>query len=452
MTYAECIVFLRELGHELRGAKFDLAVIQALLAALGNPHLQYPTAIVAGTNGKGSTCAMLASMLEVAGYRTGLYTSPHLVRVNERIRVNGRDIPDGDFAAALSDVRGCAGDLLRRSVLAQHPSFFEYLTAAAFQHFAREGVRFAVLEVGMGGRLDATNVTNPRVAVITNVELDHQEFLGNTLAAIAGEKAGVIREGRPVISGVDRPEAEHVIRARCAELHAPYLHLPRAARATNRRNSGGRITFDLELEGESFTDLAPSLAGEFQVENAVAALAAAVELRRQGFSIGIDAIRGGLSGARWPGRLQEISRRPLVVLDGAHNPAAASKVADFARVEFAGRRVRLVYASMRDKAIEEIAQTLFPLACEVYLTQVAMPRAASPEEILRRAGALAANAKIAPDPAAAVNAAVQASSEDDVVLVAGSLFLVGAVLDAANTGKLGRPRESHPTVMESAPR
>ncbi|MGH9470095.1 MAG: bifunctional folylpolyglutamate synthase/dihydrofolate synthase [Terriglobia bacterium] len=435
MTYAECIDFLQQLGHELRGVKFDLAVIQALLEALGNPHLRYPSIIVAGTNGKGSACAMIASILERAGYRTGLYTSPHLVRVNERIRLNGRDISDGDFAAALSEVRERAEYL--RSALPQRPSFFEYLTAAAFLSFARDDVQFAVLEVGMGGRLDATNVTEPRVAIITNVELDHQEFLGNTVAAIAREKAGVIKPNRPVISGAERPEAAEVIRGRCLELSAELLELPRDATACNVRNQGGWFSFDLTLKGRSITGLAPALAGRFQVQNAMAAVAAALELRERGFSIPLQAIRQGLRRARWPGRLDVIARRPMTVLDGAHNPAAALELAAFAREQFRGRRVRLVYASMRDKAIEEISAILFPIASEVYVTQVATARAATPEEILRRAGPQRGRIMIEPDAERALNAALEASSREDVVLAAGSLFLVGAALEARGAGRLG---------------
>src|SRR2546426_1693640 len=200
MNYAECLAYLAELGNEIRGVKFGLEAIETILASLGHPEREYPTAIVAGTNGKGSTSAILASILGQAGYRTGLYTSPHLIRVNERIRVNGREIPDEDFARCFTEVRQAVDRLLAQKSLAQRPSFFEYLTAAAFLHFARAGVDFVVLEVGMGGRLDATNITDPRVAVITNVDLEHMEVLGSAHAAIAYEKAGGIKPPRTVVS------------------------------------------------------------------------------------------------------------------------------------------------------------------------------------------------------------------------------------------------------------
>lgn len=207
MDYRDCLKYLDSLGQELHGIQWGLETITQVLARLGNPHLKYPTAIVAGTNGKGSTAAMLASILIQAGYRTGLYTSPHLVRVNERIQVNGAEISEDDFARTFTEVRQVVEGLLKEKTLRQLPSFFEFLTAAGFHYFAQAGVSFAVLEVGMGGRLDATNVTQPRVAVITNVGLDHVEFLGSTLAQIGREKAGVIKLGTTVVCGCEQGEA-----------------------------------------------------------------------------------------------------------------------------------------------------------------------------------------------------------------------------------------------------
>ncbi|HEX5482940.1 MAG TPA: folylpolyglutamate synthase/dihydrofolate synthase family protein [Terriglobia bacterium] len=436
MNYAECLDYLADLGCELRGVKFDLATIRRLLDSLGNPHLRYPTAIVAGTNGKGSTCAMLASILDCAGYRTGLYTSPHLVRVNERIRVGGREISDESFAESFTQVRDAADGLVASGDFPQRPSFFEFLTAAAFLHFARTRVDFAVLEVGMGGRLDATNVTEPRVAAITNVEMDHEQFLGTTRAAIAFEKSGVIRAGRPVISGSDHPEAMGVIRERSRELGADLLELPQAAAISNVRDDDGRFIFDLRLEESLFPDLAPALPGRFQIQNATTAVAAAGRLQQQGFKIPLESIAQGLRKVRWPGRLEAIHTHPLVVLDGAHNPAAAQALAVFVKEEYRGRRLRLVYASMRDKAIEEISEILFPLATEICLTEPLVGRAAAAEEILERARCLPERVFTEPDPVRALEAAISRSSEDDVILVTGSLFLVGAIERALREGKL----------------
>jgi dihydrofolate synthase/folylpolyglutamate synthase len=436
MKYADCLNYLTDLGNEVRGLRFDLEAIERVTDALGHPERQYPCAIVAGTNGKGSTSAMLASIVEHAGYRTGLYTSPHLIRVNERIRVNGQEVGNEEFAASFGEVRRVVDALVETESLPRQPSFFELLTATAFLHFARVGVDFAVLEVGMGGRLDATNIVEPRVAVITNIDLDHMEFLGHTHAAIAREKAGVVKERCPVVCGCEHFEASEVIRRRCSEVGAELLETSRFAKLSNFRNQNGRRFFDLALNGDHFTDLASPLPGKFQVRNAAQAVTAAWLLARGGLSITREAIAEGLRAARWPGRLELIHTRPMVLLDGAHNPAAARELADFVREELVGRHLRLVYASMRDKAISEMSASLFPLAEEIYLTQPELARAASPEEILAAARIAPGKVVLEPVPARAVERACRAATPDDVVLVAGSLFLVGAVKEALQEGNL----------------
>jgi dihydrofolate synthase/folylpolyglutamate synthase len=436
MNYSECLQYLAGLGQELHGMKFGLEAISHILVDLGRPHERYDTAIVAGTNGKGSTCAILASILERAGYRTGLFTSPHLVRVNERMRVNSREVSDEDFASAFSEVAAAVERLIQQDVLKQPPSFFEFLAATAFQHFAHAGAKFVVLEVGMGGRLDATNVTDPRVALITNIDFDHMEFLGSTLAAIAAEKAGIIKPHRPVISGVDDPEAAAAIRRRAKECEADLRDVKDVAQVSHIRSKQGRYSFDLALGEEHFAGLTCPLLGKFQVRNTVAAVAGAWRLEEEGFEISRRSIMQGLCGASWPGRLEPIGSKPLVLLDGGHNPGAAREVAAFIREELPGRRVRLVYASMRDKAIREISAILFPLAEEVYITHPEHARAATPEEIVAALDAHPAQLQIEPEPTRALEAACQASSPDDVVLVVGSLFLVGAIKKARVEGKL----------------
>ena len=442
MNYAECLDALTALGHEMRGVKFDLNAIRSILTSLGNPERRFATVIVAGTNGKGSTSAMLASILERAGYRTGLYTSPHLMRANERIRVDGEEISDEEFSRSFTDVWESVERLLEQKTLTAQPSFFEYLTATAFLHFARVPVDFAVLEVGMGGRLDATNVTEPRVAVITNIALDHQEFLGETHAAIAREKAGVIQPGRPVVSACENPEAVGVIRRRAAELGAPLMETSESAIVSNVCHLDGQCTFDLALDGDFFPELVSPLPGRFQIKNAVAAVAAARVLAREGWNISFTAIEEGLRQARWPGRLEVVFDRPLVVLDGAHNPAAAQEIAHFAKEQWASRRVRLVYASMRDKAIGEISDILFPLAAEIYLTRPEQARAATPEEILAAVRSKPQRMIVEPDPARALERAFQESAPEDVVLAAGSLFLVGALKKALLARPLGLERSA----------
>ncbi len=440
MTYEESLQFLEYLGHEVRGRKFDLTAIQTILESLGHPELRYPAAIVAGTNGKGSVSAMLASIFEAAGYRTGLYTSPHLVRVNERIRTAGREIEDEDFAGAMSEVRKRAETLLENGRLEPPPSFFEYLTAAAFLEFARESVDIAVLEVGMGGRLDATNVTNPAVAVITNVSLDHQEFLGPTVAAIAREKAGIIKAGRPAVTTAEDPDALRVLRERAAEMGAGLTEAASVAQASEVRDEKGYYRFHLTLGGESAGEIALPLAGEFQIRNALAAAAAVWRLRKEGWRISNEAVAKGIAGARWPGRLETIRKEPLVVLDGAHNIAAAREVARYARKEWRGRRVRLIYATMRDKDVAGITALLFPLAEEIYLTEPAVARAANAEEILATAQTPLAQVTIEPDPERALERALSASKPEDVILAAGSLFLVGALKkDSSARAHAARP-------------
>ncbi len=428
MDYRQCLDFLADLGHELPRARFNLETIRTLLAALGHPERAYPTAIVAGTNGKGSTSAMLASVLKTAGYRTGLYTSPHLVRANERIQINGLPIGNEDFAPCFSRVANRVKQLRAEGRLAQSPSFFEYLTATAFVYFAEAHAQFVVLEVGMGGRLDAT--------VITNVELDHQQFLGATHREIAREKAGVIKPHRPVISVCDHPAALEVIRGRCRSLQAELMEIDHAARITGLSQRDGCYRFELSMAGGEPLQVRLRLAGSFQVRNAAAAAAAAQQLAKQGFQISPRDIEEGLERAEWPGRLETLQSSPLIVLDGAHNPAAARELARFVTEHWQGRALRLVYASMRDKAIEEISTILFPFAEEVFVTQCGVDRAATPESILERSPVTPRRVFTNPDPARALETAVGRSAAEDIVLVAGSLFLVGAIKAAIAEGDL----------------
>ena len=440
MNYPECLDYLHALGHELRGIRFRLETILSILERLGNPHRRYGTAVVAGTNGKGSTAAILSSIVQQAGYRTGLYTSPHLIRINERFRVNGSDIADEDFAVAFTEAQQAVEALLADGGLESRPSFFEFLTATAFVHFARLRVEFAVLEVGMGGRLDATNVTEPRVVVVTNIDLDHQEFLGTTHTEIAREKAGVIKPGRPVVSACRHPEAAEVIRRRCEELGAPLIETWRLGQVSNVESRLGRYHFDYALNGDCFPGLFSPLLGRFQVENAVAAVTAAWQLRTEGLDrITRAAILEGLRHASWPGRLETICGSPLFLLDGAHNPAGAREVARFIRENLAGRRLRLIYASMRDKAVGEMSEALWPLADEVILTRPDQPRAAPPEEILSQARVQPKSLIVEPDVTEAAARTLAASEPSDVILAAGSLFLVGDIKKALLAGDLRLP-------------
>ncbi|HEX4808092.1 MAG TPA: folylpolyglutamate synthase/dihydrofolate synthase family protein [Bryobacteraceae bacterium] len=413
MSYPESVRYLYSLGNELKaGAKFGLERMQTLVAALGHPETTVPCIHIAGTNGKGSTAAMLASIFQAGRHRTGLYTSPHLVTPTERIQIDAEPVSPEDFSAAFDQVHCAAEALLSQDRLDAHPSYFETVTAMAFLLF-RERCERAVYEVGLGGRLDATNVVSPELCVITPVSYDHESFLGNRIESIAGEKAGILKPGVPVVLARQNPEAEAVILERARELDCP---VTRAAdyQPANVRLTPREISFD--LYGDPFTCELP---GRHQVENALTAILAARQL-----GIPIAAIQTGLQRARWPGRLERLSTEPDFILDGAHNPAGAGALASYIREFYAGRPVWLVYGAMRDKAIDEVTAQLFPLADRLIVTAPDFPRALRPEAILEVAGH--PNATIAPSVPAALTMARNAPREA-AVFFTGSLFLVGEV-------------------------
>jgi dihydrofolate synthase/folylpolyglutamate synthase len=413
VSYPDSVRYLYSLGNELKaGAKFGLERMRILLAALGHPESANPCIHIAGTNGKGSTAAFLASIFQAAGYRTGLYTSPHLVAPTERIQIDGEPVTADEFSAAFDRVHGIAEALLHENRLDAHPSYFETITAMAFLVFSDRCDR-AVFEVGLGGRLDATNVVSPELCVITPVSYDHESFLGNTIESIAVEKAGILKPDIPVVLSRQNPAAEAVILNRARGLQCPVIRAADSG-VTNIRLTPRETSF--ELDGHTFTS---ELAGRHQVDNALAAVLAARYL-----SIPLAAIHAGLQRARWPGRLERISTRPDFILDGAHNPAGAAALAAYIQEFYAHRPVWLVYGAMRDKAIDEVTSELFPLAERLILTAPDFPRALRPEAILDVAAH--PNATIAPTVPDAIDIARNAPP-DTVVFFTGSLFLVGEV-------------------------
>jgi dihydrofolate synthase/folylpolyglutamate synthase len=432
MNYDESVRALMALGRELaaprqaRVQKFGLENITTLAEAFGNPHRVAPCAHVAGTNGKGSTAAMLESILRAAGLRTGLYTSPHLERINERIRIHGEDISDGDFAAAWTRVQAAIESLLAAGRLAAHPTYFECLTALAFAAFAESGVAFAVYEVGLGGRLDATNIVQPEVAVITSIDFDHENFLGHSIEEIAAEKAGIIKSGAWVVSSAERPEARAVIAGRCKDLDARLVEVDAAWSVEEITASGGCYRAVVAApDSQKRLALEPPLPGRFQIRNALAAATAAWLLEQRGFPVTDEAIAHGIRTVRWPGRLERLCERPAVYLDGTHNPAGARELLRFWEENFAGRRIVLVYGAMRDKAVDEIAGLLFPRADFVILTEPRQPRAISAPLLAEMTGHLARNSAVVRDPAAALERAIEMASPGDAVFATGSLYLVG---------------------------
>jgi dihydrofolate synthase/folylpolyglutamate synthase len=432
MNYSDSVHALLALGRELaspqqaRVQKFGLSNIALLAAALGDPQTKIPCVHIAGTNGKGSTAAMLESILRAAGLRTGLYTSPHLERINERIRIDGDDISDEKFAAAWTRVHTTIERLLAEGKLEAHPTYFECVTAMAFAAFAEAGAQFAVYEVGLGGRLDSTNIVVPEVAVITSIDFDHENFLGHSIAEIAGEKAGIIKPGVPVVSSVERPEAHAVIAMRAAELKSPLVDIDEAWKIDIAPGTEGRYRAKVKSTESSATlEIEPPLAGRFQIRNALAAATAAQVLSQRGFNVGASAIEQGIRNARWPGRLERLAERPSVYLDGTHNPAGAKELLKFWQENFRGRRICLVYGAMRDKAVDEIAGLLFPAADSVILTEPLQPRAISAPLLAEMTAHLARNSAVVRDPAQALEHAIAVAGPDDAVFATGSLYLVG---------------------------
>ncbi|MGB0035675.1 MAG: folylpolyglutamate synthase/dihydrofolate synthase family protein [Candidatus Acidiferrales bacterium] len=432
MNYQESVRALLALGRELaapqqaRIQKFGLENIATLASDLGEPQRAAPCAHIAGTNGKGSTAAMLESILRAAGLHTGLYTSPHLERINERIRLDGRDISDEDFAAAWTRVHASIESLMASGKLHAHPTYFECVTAMAFLAFAGPRVDFSVYEVGLGGRFDSTNIVTPEVAVITPIDFDHETFLGHSIEEIAAEKAGIIKPGAWVVSSVQRPEAHAVIARRSAESDARLVEVDVAWRVEDVRGSGGCYrAVACSSHSNRKIRLELPLPGRFQLRNALTAAAAARLLAERGFPVNDDAIARGIATVRWPGRLERVSERPAVYLDGTHNTAGARELLQFWEENFAGRRVWLVYGAMRDKAVDEIAGLLFPHVESVILTEPRQPRAISAPLLAEMTGHLAKQFVVVRDPVDALERALEMASPDDAVFATGSLYLAG---------------------------
>ena len=445
MSYETAVTSMFALGHELANTpshKFDLAHMRVLLRALNHPERAFPSVLIAGTNGKGSTAATLASILRTSGLKTGLYTSPHLVRINERIRVNGEEISDDDFAAHHGEVDAVAERLVGQGELPWHPSFFEMMTAICFAHFARQRVDIAVLEVGMGGRLDATNVVEPLVSVITDISLDHQKFLGNTVGEIAREKVGIIRPGGVVVTLPQQPEANDVIGNTILDLNAvgvsavryvppvspasPEYRVPRT-----EENPSPRYRYPLQVMGKQILVESP-LVGRHQLRNVALAIAGAEELGKKGLAgVTPGTIERGIRETRWPGRFQVRPAEggwPEMVLDVAHNPAGAWALRSALSERYDDRPLIFVFGAMRDKAISEMTEILFPLALRVIATRPENPRSASPEEIQQAGARTGAEIETVADVTVALGRARAGAGPESVIVVTGSIYLVGEAM------------------------
>jgi dihydrofolate synthase / folylpolyglutamate synthase len=413
------------------GMKLGLRSMHRLLAELGHPERGFPSLLVAGTNGKGSVVAYADAVLGASGLKVGRYTSPHLVRVNERIRVAGRDISGPALEAAVEAVREAAEALIRSGRLGQHPTHFEVLTAAALLEFRRRGVEVALLEVGLGGRGDATNACDPLASAIVTVDLDHQAQLGTTRAEIAREKAGVLRPGRVTVLGRLDPEAREVIAEEARLRGARLIDALDGVRVRERARG-----LDVVTPRGRYLGLQP-LPGRHQRDNLVVALRLLEAAAEAGIAIDPGAVAAGIAATRWPGRLQRLPGRPPVLLDGAHNPAAARALAEHLRGQ---PPFVLLLGVMADKDVAGVARPLIALAEETVLTRVAGDRAASPEEIARRVGGAAGRAHREPDPGRALALARRLAGPRRPVVLAGSLYLVGDVLQRAGRTRAGRRR------------
>ncbi|WP_131995975.1 bifunctional folylpolyglutamate synthase/dihydrofolate synthase [Acidipila rosea] len=460
MSYTAAIDGLMSLAGELQVTagglrrKFELGHMRVLMAALGEPQMKFPSVLIAGTNGKGSTAATLASILHEAGYTMGLYTSPHLERVNERIQFNGEPIEDEQFARLYFQVDDTARQLVTKAMLPAMPSFFETLTALAFLAFAERQVDIAILEVGMGGRLDATNIVEPLLSIITDISLDHTEWLGPTITDIAREKAGILRRGGTLITLPQHPEANQAIGEIAVSLEVRGVSATEYLPARTAGSTPFHNQYPLSVLGQVIEVNSP-LAGQHQQRNLALAIAAAVELGRisnsdsynhnlisncNSYNISAAHIEAGIRKARWPGRLEFIDasqRRPKILLDVGHNPAGAwalrSALSSLEPEDAPPTTKTLVFGCLRDKAIDEIAQVLFPLFDRVVLTPVHSPRSASLERLLEATARTGVPVSVAENAQEAVAAAIAQTPEDGLIVVSGSVYLVGEVRSALKT-------------------
>jgi dihydrofolate synthase/folylpolyglutamate synthase len=409
-------------GMRRFGIVLGLETIANILDGLGNPQQTFSVIHIAGTNGKGSIASTLSTILQKAGYRVGLYTSPHLIRFNERICVDGKPIGDGAVVASWKAVKAVHhGD--------REPTFFEFSTAMAFYEFGRRQVDVAVIETGMGGRMDATNVVSPMLTMITNISLEHRAYLGNTIAAITGEKAGIIKPGIPVITGVTQPIAKGVVEKTAAARKAPLFMRGRDFRV--RRTANDRFTYT--GMDHRWSDMRTGLVGSHQVDNASLVLAACELLMRGRLNLSEKHIQSGLIDNRWPGRLEVVSQRPYVILDGAHNLMAARRLGRFLKQNLTGRRITMVAGILDDKPYRAILRDLVTPCTRLIITRARIDRSLPVEKLEAAARPLIDDIETVPDVADAVRHAIATSGPDDAVCVAGSLYVVGEAKAALET-------------------
>jgi dihydrofolate synthase/folylpolyglutamate synthase len=427
MRFDEALSYLLSLGHETLAIKLGLTNTERLLEALGRPQSSFPSVQIAGTNGKGSTAVMLEAAARAANISTGLYTSPHLVSITERIRINGREISREDFARLTTKVRASAQAMLFEGNLETLPTFFEHVTAIALLAFSEANVQLAILETGLGGRLDATTTAQAEIVAITPIALDHQEYLGETLREIAAEKAAIIRPGVTAVIAPQAPEALDVILKRCADCKVTARFDECKASVLNADETG-RVRATFETKEGRYENVLLGLRGRHQTTNAAVAIALAEALRERGFSLPPEAIIAGLESSTHAGRLELRDGQPAILFDGAHNVAGARALRDFLD-EFIKKPITLIFGAMRDKDLNEIAATLFPAAQHLIFTQQKNPRAATLETLSRLVphGFDSSRITLAPTIHEALSAARAQTPPGGIICVTGSLYLIGEV-------------------------
>lgn len=428
MNFDQALSYLLSLGHEILSIKLGLANTEILLASLGSPQKDFRKVQIAGTNGKGSTAAFLESICRHAGIRTGLFTSPHLVSITERIKINGEQISEAEFARHTTTVKETAAKLIEQGELQALPTFFEHVTAIALLAFRDAKVELAILETGLGGRLDSTTAAKAELVAITPIAMDHEEYLGSTIREIAAEKAAIIRAGVTAVVGPQSSEALSVISERCEALGVQPVLIDSQTQAQDvSASNDGRYEISFETVQNRYEKVQLGLRGRHQIDNALVAVALAEVPGARGFPISHTAVVRGLETATHPGRLELWDGEPPILFDGAHNPAAARTLRDYLD-EFVKSPVTMIFGAMRDKRLQEMAGLLFPMANELIVTEIDNPRAASRADLIGAAPTVCDRNKIRT--AASVNEALQQAREitpdDGLICVTGSLYLIGA--------------------------
>ena len=412
-SYNDCLKTMY--GLRRFGIILGLSTIKNILKGLGNPQDGFRSIHVAGTNGKGSIASAIATVLHLSGYKVGLYTSPHLVRFNERIHINNQPISDEDVVASYEAVK-------RVHHGKREPTFFEFATAMAFYEFGRQKVDWAVIETGMGGRLDATNIIKPVISIISNISMEHQMYLGNTIAQIAGEKGGIIKKKSPVITGVKQKKAIAALKEIADSKSAPFYRLGDAFRVRRSKNN----SFTYFGIDNVWRNMHTGLLGSYQVDNSALALAACEVLNRnKAAQITIKNIKDGFAQNRWPGRLEIASNSPFILLDGAHNLYAAKNLAKFLAKDLAERKITLIVGILDDKPYSAMLRCLLPVCDKAILTRAKNDRAIAPEKLYSIAREIIPDIRIIPDVGQAVKHAIKTTPTNDAICIAGSLYVVG---------------------------